>query len=103
VEGKLGPAPCLWAFIWGFRHVALNTVNLLKVYGTLADHRGCVIDQASEPEAQRLRHYLPGQRPKEAEMKHMIVGRRGADCLVLRVAAAIEELALWSDRGPQEE
>jgi Asp-tRNA(Asn)/Glu-tRNA(Gln) amidotransferase A subunit family amidase len=32
-----------------------------------------------------------------------LVGRRGADCLVLRVAAAIEELAPWSDRRPKEE
>jgi Asp-tRNA(Asn)/Glu-tRNA(Gln) amidotransferase A subunit family amidase len=40
---------------------------------------------------------------EEAEMKHKIVGRRGADCLVLRVAAAIEALAPWSDRRPKEE
>jgi aspartyl-tRNA(Asn)/glutamyl-tRNA(Gln) amidotransferase subunit A len=32
-----------------------------------------------------------------------LVGRRGADCLVLRVAAAIEALAPWSDRRPKEE
>jgi aspartyl-tRNA(Asn)/glutamyl-tRNA(Gln) amidotransferase subunit A len=32
-----------------------------------------------------------------------LVGRRGADGLVLRVAAAIEALAPWSDRRPKEE
>jgi Asp-tRNA(Asn)/Glu-tRNA(Gln) amidotransferase A subunit family amidase len=32
-----------------------------------------------------------------------LVGRRGADGLILRVAAAIEALAPWSDRRPQEE
>jgi Asp-tRNA(Asn)/Glu-tRNA(Gln) amidotransferase A subunit family amidase len=32
-----------------------------------------------------------------------LVGRRGADCLLLRVAAAIEALAPWSDRRPKEE
>jgi aspartyl-tRNA(Asn)/glutamyl-tRNA(Gln) amidotransferase subunit A len=32
-----------------------------------------------------------------------LVGRRGADCLALRVAAAIEALAPWSDRMPKEE
>jgi Asp-tRNA(Asn)/Glu-tRNA(Gln) amidotransferase A subunit family amidase len=32
-----------------------------------------------------------------------LVGRRGADCLVLRVAAAIEALAPWTDRRPKEE
>jgi aspartyl-tRNA(Asn)/glutamyl-tRNA(Gln) amidotransferase subunit A len=31
-----------------------------------------------------------------------LVGRRGADGLVLRVAAAIEALAPWSDRRPKE-
>jgi len=32
-----------------------------------------------------------------------LVGRRGADCLLLRVASAIEALAPWSDRRPKEE
>ena len=32
-----------------------------------------------------------------------LVGRRGADSLVLRVAAAIEALAPWSDRRPKEQ
>jgi Asp-tRNA(Asn)/Glu-tRNA(Gln) amidotransferase A subunit family amidase len=31
-----------------------------------------------------------------------LVGRRGADCLVLRVAAAIEALAPWAERRPKE-
>jgi Asp-tRNA(Asn)/Glu-tRNA(Gln) amidotransferase A subunit family amidase len=32
-----------------------------------------------------------------------LVGRRGADSLALRVAAAIEALTPWSDRRPKEE
>jgi hypothetical protein len=40
---------------------------------------------------------------KEAEMKHKIVGRRGADCLALLVAAAIDALAPCADRRPNEE
>ena len=40
---------------------------------------------------------------KEAEMKHKIVGRRGADGLLFRVAPAIEALVPWSDRRPTEE
>src|SRR5262249_37269216 len=63
-----------------------------------ADLQG--IERSAMSAEKVLRRNDPLRRsPQDARL----VGRRGAGCLVLRVAAAVEALAPWFDRRPKEE